>query len=819
MSPQKFMGGDLDLIGENKRIRQGKSTSKVVKRTATQEQLPKFAPLFAIGHSATHKKQNNLVYCLDALDAYNQKLVKKIEVKGIEIQNQMGINSYLYCAEIVLCKDHPPRARLEFEQKHKAGIAKHMRLCSVGDNFFDLSKGLQQYKDNYKITDIAPFSNGITFLNGKKLFVQQAQGDVQETDIRRIQIRETIISHFEKEKYLFKKGIKVLSFFFVDKVDKYRDYNQQDPKGEYARIFEQEYLSILSDFIQLDDPEYREYLHNIKVHNTHKGYFSVDKNGKMIDSQTKMRDKDKVSDDTRAYDLILKNKEQLLSFTEPTRFIFSHSALREGWDNPNIFQICALKHSDNTIARRQEVGRGLRICVDQSGNRCDYDFIGSEFDNINKVTVIATDSYSEFVAGLQKELQESLYDRASTISENYFLDRVVKNDKGEQLRLNDYYTRAILRYMLKNDYLDDYGKITTKYNHSVQTNQLIDLPSDLQPFSNQIHKLIQGIVDISSIIKPANQTIRNTLNQNFYKQEFRDLWNSINKKYVYRVDYDDNELITKAVQKIDNELFVSKSLYLVTTGEQNKIIEQQKIQQGQSFEISKKQRKELSINSGILSIQYDIVDKIARPTNLTRKVVVQILKNIHRDKFLLFKQNPEEFISKVADIIIQQKATMVVSKISYNPIDGKYQDDIFTVGTVRAEVANIVQAKKHITDYVVVDGLSNNSVEHRFAQELDNAYEVVVYAKLPSGSKGFQIPTPVGNYSPDWAIAFDKDKVKHIYFIAETKGSMNSLEIRPIEQAKIDCAKKLFNELSTSKVRYHNTIDYKTLLDIIKSIK
>ena len=786
---------------------------------ATQAGLQRFNPLFTLSYSATHRKQNNLVYVLDALDAYNQQLVKKIEVKGFEIKNLRGTDSYLYLAEIVLSKDKPPRARMEFEIKRKDGsIVKEMQTFKVSDNLYIASKELQQYKDGYTISEIDPFSRTVTFTNGAQIQTGQAQGNVQEKDIRRIQIRETIISHLEKERMLRKKEIKVLSLFFIDEVIKYRDYDRDDEKGDYARIFEEEYTNIVNNYIRMDEDQYFvEYLKGIATQDTHKGYFSIDKkSGRMIDST--LGRKETESDDISAYELILKNKERLLSFDEPTRFIFSHSALREGWDNPNVFQICALKHSNNIISRRQEVGRGLRICVNFMGVRVDRNYTSAKFHDVNKLTVIATDSYKDFVAGLQRELKDSLYERPTKVIADYFENKTVKDTSGNSIVITKEEANAILIYMAANGYTDTKGNVTEKYRTDDVAEKLAELPEELQAFTADIHTLIKGIFD-PSVLTPtdANETKApdNKLNDNFWKKEFQALWKQINRKYAYRVEFDDKELVKKTVARLDaDDFYVSELKYVLTIGEQRKKMKGDELKKGESFQGSKTETKSLQ-NAVVTNLRYDLIERIATPTSLTRAVIAEILRKMSPKKFECFKVNPEEFITKAIKIINEEKATMVINDIRYNEVDGKYENEIFTAGASRAEVSKIVKGNKSITDYIVVDGTAADSVEKRFASDLDQAAEVVVYAKLP---RGFSIPTPVGDYTPDWAIAFMAGSVKHIYFIAETKGSMNSMDIRPIEVAKLKCAKRLFNELSTNKVRYHEATDYQTLLDVMKAI-
>lgn len=357
----------------------------------TQKALKNFNPLFSLNYSATHAKHHNLIYVLDALDAFNKKLVKKIEVKGFEVKNFRGTDSYLYLEQIVLSSKKPPMAKIELEIGYNKSINRESRILGVGEDLYYVSQEMEQYK-GYTISEIDPLRGTVTFTNGEVISTGDIVGDISEKDMRRIQIRETILSHFEKEEKLFDKGIKCLSLFFIDEVVKYRQYDENGDEvlGEYGKMFEQEYINVLNEYVTLLDTPYQRYLKSTcsDVEEVHKGYFSIDKKGHAIDSKVKRGSE--FSDDISAYDLILKNKERLLSFDEPTRFIFSHSALREGWDNPNVFQICTLKHSDSNTAKRQEVGRGLRLCVNQNGNRMDVESCGETVHDINVLTVVAS---------------------------------------------------------------------------------------------------------------------------------------------------------------------------------------------------------------------------------------------------------------------------------------------------------------------------------------------------------------------------------------------------------------------------------------------
>lgn len=639
--------------------------------------------------------------------------------------------------------------------------------------------------------------------------------------MRRIQIRETILSHFEKEEKLFNMGIKCLSLFFIDEVAKYRQYDENGDEvlGEYGVMFEEEYLNALNEYTTLLDTPYQKYLKSTcsDVSAVHKGYFSIDKKtGHSIDS--KLKRGSEFSDDISAYDLILKNKERLLSFDEPTRFIFSHSALREGWDNPNVFQICTLKHSDSNTAKRQEVGRGLRLCVNQNGNRMDVESCGASVHDINTLTVIASESYKTFVTDLQSDIKTVLYDRPTVATKEYFKGKYVKVDDVPTL-IDDSTANKIYKYLIRNDYIDDDDKVTDSYRQDIKSGTVAELPDELKPMTDGIHTLIQAVYD-DSVLKDMftdgheTKVKDNPLNENFAKKEFQALWHEINHKYAYTVEFDSDELIKKAIAHIDEKLFVSELQYTATIGRQKTEMNEYEVERGASF-TGEKTRTQTLKHAETSQIKYDLIGKVAEGTTLTRKTVSAILQGIRMDKIHMFKNNPEEFISKVIRLINEQKATMIVEHISYDTIEGEYDSTIFTAEKNTQSFDKAFLAKKAIQDYVFTDGSAEKSIERKFAEDLDRADEVCVYAKLP---RTFQIPTPVGNYSPDWAIAFYEGKVKHIFFIAETKGTMESLELRPIEQAKISCAKKLFNEMSNSKVVYHDVDSYQSMLNIIEFI-
>ena len=785
--------------------------------TVTQNALKKFNPLFSLNYSATHTRQHNLIYVLDALDAYNNQLVKKIEVKGFDIKNLGGTDNYLFLESIILSSKKPPMARIEFEVKYSDHIKRETRILGADDDLYSLSKNMEQYR-GYRISEVDPIRNTVTFTNGETIHTGEVVGDISETDFRRVQIRETIRSHFEKEKELYSRGIKTLSLFFIDEVAKYRQYDDDgnEINSLYGEIFEQEYTDILNEYITLYNTPYEQYLSNIETSRTHAGYFSIDKKGHKVDSTLK-RGKDE-SDDISAYDLILKDKERLLSFENPVRFIFSHSALREGWDNPNVFQICTLKHGGSSASqKRQEVGRGLRLCVDKNGDRMDKDTLGNLVQQVNQLTVIASDGYHDFVKSLQEGIREDLYERPTKATAEYFIGKTIKIG-GTDITISDKQGKDIYRYLIRNDYIDDDDKITEQYRADLENGCFAPLPESCKDIADGVHALIKGIFDekaLDDMVGNAHapKMPDNVLNDNFWKKEFQTLWNYINHKYAYRVEFDSEELIKKAVEHINDKMYVARLQYTVTRGTQKQNLSNDELKSGEGFSAEKSRTFTLERGESS-SVKYDLIGKIAEGTKLTRRSAAKILSSVRPDIFAMFRNNPEEFITKTIRLIDEEKASMIVDHISYNLTDGKYDSNIFTAEK-NTDISKAYRSKKHIQDYVFTDGYAKDgkSVERKFAEDMDISEEVCVYAKLP---KGFSIPTPVGNYSPDWAVAFYEGTVKHIYFIAETKGTMDSLNLKPIEKAKIDCAEKLFDQLSGADVVYDRVDSYQALLNMMK---
>lgn len=799
----------IDVIASNRPIVILDEPQKMEGK-ATTESLPKFKPLMIMRYSATHKTQHNRVHRLDALDAYNQKLVKKISVRGIQTRGLAGTNAYLYLEGIDISKKAPV-ARIELEVKLKTGeIKRQVRRLEFRDDLFTLSGDLDQYR-GFTISQIDYNNDTVEFTNGVILSAGEATGDVSERDIRRIQIRETIKAHFDKEKQLFSQGIKVLSLFFIDEVAKYRDYDQADEKGEYARVFEEEYELLKAEYLSelaIDNEAYRKHLAGIDATKTHNGYFSIDKKTNRLKNPD-VGAKSVDSDDTDAYDLILKDKERLLSFAEATRFIFSHSALREGWDNPNVFVMCMLKHSDNMISRRQEVGRGLRLSVNQDGDRMDHPAV---VHDINVLTVVASESYKDFVGGLQKEIADTLSSRPRKATEAYFTGKTVTTENGP-VQITPALAKLIYRYLVKNDYTDDTDQIAAGYHEAKTAGTLAALPDDLKPYADQVFQLIDSVFSDAQLpkVEDGRKPKTNPLNANFDKKEFQELWGRINRKAVYRVEFDSDELVRKCVGALDSQLRVTPLQYTVQTGIQGDEITDDQLKAGDGFKVTNTATE--SGGSVYSQVKYDLLGKVAENAHLTRQTVAGILTEMAPSIFAQFRQNPEHFIAEASRIISEQKATMVIERLAYDGVEDRYDVDIFTANQSGQDFSKVgSKLKNHVYDYVVTD----SDIERRFVEELDTSDEVVVYAKLP---RGFLIPTPVGDYNPDWAISFKVGTVKHVYFVAETKGTMSSLKLREIESTKIACARKFFDEIgqraSADPVRYDVVTDYGKLMEVV----
>lgn len=790
-------------------IDEPQSVLGVDKKNKTRKGIAMFKPLFTLLYSATHRKGDiyNMVYKLDAIDAYNQKLVKKIEVKGIRQIGSTATNGYIYLEEIVIGKGNP-QARISFDIKTQTETKQVSRLVDERFNLKEHSGGLAEYDNNFIVERIDGRQGFVRFLNGLTLHEGDAVGSVNEDYIRRIQIRETIRTHLERERQLFSQNIKVLSLFFIDHVDSYKLYDEEDSKGKFAKMFEEEYNRVLSEMLpSFTDEAYLRYLSDPRnaASKVHKGYFSMDKKSKMVESKERQGENEE-----RAFDLIMKDKERLLSLNEPVRFIFSHSALKEGWDNPNVFQICTLKNSDNETKKRQEVGRGMRLCVNQKGERQDADVLGDHVFDTNILTVIASESYEDFAKKLQTEMAEACADRPIVITAHLFEGRSYTMADGTNGKFDTHQAVAVYNALVRQDYVNDEGTLTARYFDD-KRNGSLDFGK-----SNDMKDSIIAILDTvftRSIVKPEDgrkPKLAKFQKDNFAKKEFQELWKRINRRTYYQVNFDTSDLVKKSVKAVDDLLKVTEIRIVVEGGSMENIRDKESLEAGVAMTQGNIRTIHLTEAVG-KGVTYDLIGQLVSATGLTRKTIVEILKGIKPATFSMFKMNPEEFIIKTARIINDCKALAVIQCIKYEKLNDEFSTDIFTENALRGKLGvNAIESVKSLYDLVVLDSMGT---EKNFAESLEHEDDVVVYTKLP---RGFYINTPMGKYNPDWAVAFREGSVKHVYFIAETKGTDDlPSDLRGTENSKIECARKHFAAISEKDVIFDVVKNYQKLYDVV----
>ncbi len=758
-------------------------------------------PLFTLNFSATHAVAHNKIYMLDPLDAYKQNLVKRIEVKGFSFKNLSGTSNYLYLEEIKI-SNKAPEALISLDiQTAKGEVKRITKLFKHGDDLYQESN-LDQYK-GFVINLIDAFNSKITFLNGVELSVGESLSNLDKEELQRLQLRETIRSHLQKEESLFAHGIKCLSLFFIDEVANYKDYHTNDNGFDPAFLwttFEEEYKNEVALVLQdkSSNKDYVEYLKKIDVKATHLGYFSRDKDGKDVNCSKK---EDEISN-VNAYDLILKDKEKLMSFETDVRFIFSHSALKEGWDNPNVFQICTLRNSKSSDKKRQEIGRGLRICVNKEGIRQDTDEISDIdlFHRLNTLTVIANESYKDFVTSLQEESLECLHERVFAINVEYFENKVLLDKEGNEHTLSKEDAKKIVSFLKDNACIDANGYIKDSCKKDIEKEKLA-IPIEYKDVETSLLLLLKASYDKEAsssiqddICKDARKTkiSKNTFQDIANTKEFLELWDRINHKYFYTVNYSTKDLIDASIKSINDNLTVNtNTLVLVEEGVQSDFSE---------FKNSVSRYYNYSITNENASL-VDYIEKIAKDSNITRKTVIDILKGIDKDKYKLFAKNPQNFVCNVSHLIKSEKASLIIKNISYSFLDDKYSMDIFIESNIGEYQQDCESYKKHATRFLMLD----SNIEKDFADALDISEEICAFVKLP---KSFYIPTPIGKYSPDWAIVAKKNDKKHIYLIAETKGSLDDNELRFYEKNKILCAKRLYKQLHKEELGDIKPVQY-----------
>lgn len=784
------------------------------KKNATREQLKKFKPLFYLLYSATHREDFNMVYRLDAVDAYKQKLVKKITVKGVSLSGNMASGGYLYLDRINTFKDKNPTATVVIEYDAAAGsglVTKCTRQLSVRDNIYDCSGGIEAYRDGYIITDIDADAGIVRFMGNFELSPGQCRGDINADDIRRIQIDETIKSHLEREQDLFYRGVKVLSLLFIDEVAKYKQYDDmgKEQPGLYAKVFEAEYRrqveNRLKNMLPDESPEWQEYLRQSlnTVNKIHAGYFSVDKKGHAIDSKVS-RGRDE-SDDESAYDLIMKDKERLLSFDEPVRFIFSHSALREGWDNPNVFQICTLRESSSSIKKRQEIGRGLRLAVNKYGERLDEEMLGNDVQNVNTLTVIANESYDSFARALQDEMWEIINSRPLKVDIGLFKNQIlVALDKSNPISDED--ASMIYSGLRNSGLVNKDGSLSDEYRDMAQDEKIAAVVNavsdDYSPAAAEIVELLDSVYDPKrdKMITNARNSVQLKLRRDkIMSDDFQKFWNEIDQKTYYQVDFDEDELVKRCVERLNND-GVKVSVLEAVVKEGDVEVEEHGV--GMVRESSWTR----TILPNVSHVRYDLIGEIASQTSLLRKTVCEILTNIRPTVFANYRKNPEEFIRRAIKLIEDVKAPMISENIHYYVTDKRWDINEVFDQTITGHIGeDVLEVSKNVYDRLKYD----SKVEKQLAEAMERDSEIETYAKIPTS---FKITTPVGNYSPDWAVIAKKtDGTRKVFFVAESKGSDEEKDLKGVENAKISCARQHFAVVSNGRVKYGVATDINDL--------
>ncbi len=757
----------------------------------TESSLKAFCPLFILRYSATHRTRHDLVYRLDAVDAFNQKLVKRISVVGLRERGAMGSGAYLHLAGVEARPEGGPVARLELELRTAGGgVRRTFRTVRRGDDLYALSGGMAQYQAGYDVREVAATDEGgrVRFGNGLTLEAGDLVGHTAREAVRETLFRETIRAHLRTERRNFPKGVKTLSLFFLDHVAAYRDYARPDAKGVDAHLFERVYREEVA--ATLEDlylpADYRAYLEAIDAEATHEGYFSIDKkSGRAVETSEAAGAKD-----VDAYDLILRDKASLLALPRPddseerrrranVRFLFSHSALREGWDNPNVFTLCLLRKTDDTIGRRQEVGRGLRLCVTQSGKR----WQGADPHDLNRLTVITSEECKGFVAALQKEIADGLSSRPPAVGESTFRGMEVRTGAG-LFRLDAEQSKGLYWWLRNAAYVDDEGAFTKEWHADRTASDLPPLPRTLEPAREPVLEALDRLAAGRKVtIDNGRGLSRIAPNRaNLGRKEFRELWRRLHRKCAYRIAIDTERLIEACVAALNSTETGPRVPAPVVTVEEATLrgnVSAEALRGGTAFAQGAHRTEVIAARFGD-AVAYDLVGELAAPerTGLTRRTVAAILRQMEPSVKELYPRNPEPFINEVAAIINREKVRQVVEHIAYEPLRETYGLDLFTEGgpvMLQSEQTEECRLAKHLYPFVATD----SKVEQRFACDLDRADEVAVFVKLPA------------------AFAIPEGAVQHLYFVAETKGSDLPEDLREREHQKIECAKAYFRTLRT----------------------
>lgn len=748
----------------------------------SKEAIQSLNPLFKLRYSATHVEKFNMIYKLDSIDAYEQKLVKQIEVAGIQVND--GNNSPYVRLVSTSNKNGKISAKIELDTLGVDGAAKRKsKIVKNGQDLYDVSGGRDLYKDLY-ITEISTGDDEfIRLSNGEEIMVGTAVGEANKEFYQRVQIRKTIEEHLEKEKRLRPKGIKVLSLFFIDKVANYRNYDVDgNPvKGKFAQMFEEEYLKAakLPRFNTL----FKEVDLSASAQEVHNGYFSIDGKKKDTSGKDILKDTSSKKEDESAYNTIMKDKEWLLSFDCKLKFIFSHSALREGWDNPNVFQICTLNETESTLKKRQEIGRGLRIAVNQDGERVFE-------DNVNILTVMANESYADFAKKLQSEIEEEQGIKFGVIEKDFFVSIAIKDEDGNLSYWGLEKSEKLYAHLRMDGYIDAKEKVTDALKQDLKNN-CVNLPPEVEPERPQILSLIRKVAGNLNIKNKENRKKISLNKQVYLDPDFKVLWDKIKQKTIYSVNFDVEKLVTESSEEIMKTLRIKDTQFVYSKAGLD-------INRG---EIStKNERTSIEFNDGEKLVLPDIITFLQSETNLKRKTIVDIL--IKSKRINDFKRNPQQFIEGVLKIIKLKMKAMIVDGIKYHKINSYYAQELFDSDELNSYLDRMLESKKSVYDYVVYD----SNVESKFAEEMEANDNVKLYVKLPDW---FKINTPLGSYNPDWAVLVEHESVgKKLFFVVETKGVLFEEQLPPEQRLKIRCGKQHFKALETG-IPYEMTNSFK----------
>ncbi len=745
----------------------------------SRQAIASLNPLCTLRYSATHRDKHCQLYRLDAVDAYERRLVKQIEVAGIEAEGAHN-QAYVKLVKVDNTKGSiAATVEIDVVEGAKRTVMRRKRTVRSGDDLFELTGGRDVYS-GYILDDIycEKGNEYITFTSRPEvILLHQAIGELNVDELKRVQIRRTIQEHLDKSLRLRKSGLKVLSLFFIDRVANYRDYDDEGNPvhGKYARFFEEEFLQIAKQ------PKYRPLLDGRELEalasRIHDGYFAIDKKkdsagqGRFKES----RGEGKTAADGDAYQLIMRDKERLLSFESELEFIFSHSALREGWDNPNVFQICTLNETTSTIKKRQEIGRGLRLAVNQDGERV-FGF------DVNTLTVMANESYEDFARQLQKEIEEDTGIRFGVVEAHSFANIPVRQADGSLGHFGVERSEEVFEYLIEKDYLDSRGRVQDSLRVALKEGTL-ELPEGVAEKEDAEIKAFLTKIAGHLNVRDADERTRVKLNKAvLLSPEFQELWDRIKYRTTFRVDFDPEELIQACADEIRKSLVVGKAKFVVrkSTAE---------IDRG-GVRMDEVREKVYRYDATDFDLP-DIVTYLQNETNLTRRSIVEILRR--SGKLEQFTWNPQKFIEKASELIRHQMRLFIVDGIKYQKIGetAVYAQELFEDQELYGYLEkNMLAAEKCVYDHVVYD----SEVEHEFAEAFEGSDDVKVYAKLPSW---FKIETPLGSYNPDWAVVVEQNGARRLYFVVESKGSLLKGDLRVTEQAKIDCGKQHFAALGT----------------------